>query len=283
MSVRLPAVAGTFYPSNPQELGKLIKNFLSKVELPKVRGEIKAIIVPHAGLVYSGQTAAYGYVELRKMRNVRKMRKMQFILLGPAHRVGFEGVVQDAHDFWKTPLGRVEICDLRFEKEKNLIVKDSRPHLQEHSLEVQLPFLQFLFHKNHGKARTGDRISADKFTITPLLTGFGVEYERLAESLKLKAKSCGSILIVSSDLSHYYPQDVAEKIDKKTIKAILEFDTKTLEKEECEACGKTGILTAVYLAKKLGWRPELLHYETSGEATGDFSQVVGYASVGFYG
>ena len=89
-------------------------------------------------------------------------------------------------------------------------------------------------------------------------------------------------ILVSSDLSHYYSQDAAEKIDKKTIEAILSLDIKTLEKEECEACGKGGVLTLVELAKKLGWRPKLLHYETSGDVTGDFSQVVGYASIGFY-
>jgi len=317
MSIRRPAVAGSFYPSDPQELRGLIKKFLSVVELPKIQGEVRALIVPHAGLIYSGQTAAYGYEELRKVRNMRKMRppasamlkalragKLQnFILLGPSHRVGFEGVAQDTHEWWGTPLGKAKCYQLpatrlrqgfdgqaRFKlqgKEKELIVNDSRPHLQEHSLEVQLPFLQVLAKDtpevtHSGSSGVEENKKSFGFTITPLLTGFDVDYEKLGELLAGNWRlGTGDCLIISSDLSHYHPQDIAEKIDKKTIQAILDLDTKTLEKEECEACGKAGILTAVYLAKKLGWKPKLLHYETSGDVTADFSQVVGYVSIAF--
>ena len=293
MKARPPAVAGAFYPSGPQELKALIKKFLSGVELPKVQGEVKALIVPHAGLIYSGQTAAYGYATLKDAKKGRE-KTLNFILLGPSHRVGFEGVAQDEHQWWETPLGRVEICDSDSEKEKDLIIRDSRPHLKEHCLEVQLPFLQVIC---GSRAKRVNRESR-KFTITPLLTGFEVDAQKLGEFLIATSHQpparkerletgdwrleTGSFLVVSSDLSHYHPQDIAEKIDKKTIQAILDLDIKTLEKEECEACGKTGILTAVYMAKKLGWKPKLLHYETSGDVTGDFSQVVGYASVGFY-
>jgi len=265
MKVRPPAVAGAFYPSDPKELRKLVKKFLSRVKLPKIESEVKALIVPHAGLVYSGQTAAYGYAALKDAKKICE-KPLNFILLGPSHRVGFEGMAQDRHKWWETPLGKAKCYQLPVPSRQ--LVNDSRPHMGEHCLEVQLLFLQTLF---------------KKFTITPLLTGFDVNSQKLAELLTTSYQLLAtSILIVSSDLSHYHPQDIAERIDQKTIQAILDLDTKTLEKEECEACGKTGILTAVYMAKKLGWKPKLLHYETSGDVTADFSQVVGYASVGFY-
>lgn len=307
METRPPAVAGTFYPSDPQQLRKLIKEFLNRVRLPKIQAEVKALIVPHAGLIYSGRTAAYAYSALKRSfdcvqdssadekfdaKGLNSSRLTDFILLGPGHRVGFKGVAQDTHQWWESPLGKLKVKSLK----SKVVINDSQSHFQEHSLEVQLPFLQVLAKDTPEVTRSGSSGVEKKkkrfgFTITPLLTGFDVDYEKLVELLatsypRQKADRqlpATSYLIVSSDLSHYYSQEVAEKIDKKTIQAILDLDTKTLEKEECEACGKAGILTVVSLAKRLGWKPELLHYETSGDVTGDFEQVVGYTSVGFYG
>lgn len=257
--VRTPAVAGSFYPRSESRLRQTIKDFFKKAHPPKdiPASRIKATIVPHAGYFYSGLTAAFAYKIISKVEN-----KINFILLGPSHLALFDGAAQDTSDHWETPLGNIKIKLL---PEESPIISSSEPHIQEHCLEVQLPFLQVIF---------------KEFTITPIVISENCDFSKLATVLKPHL-SKETILVISSDLSHYYSQHMAKKIDRATIEQIQKLNNKELVERKYEACGKTAILTAIELAKSLNWRPELLHYETSAAASSDTSRVVGYASMVF--
>lgn len=259
--LRKPAVAGSFYPSGEDKLGQTIKDFLKKARLSSdIAAEcIKAAIVPHAGYFYSGYTAAFAYKALRKAKNLR-----HFILLGPSHFSLFSGAAQDTAEYWETPLSKVQVKHL---PDKSPLASSCEPHFKEHCLEVQLPFLQVIF---------------EKFAITPIVTSDNCDYRKLAAILKPHLKE-HTILIVSSDFSHFYPEPRAETIDRATLKQISKLNDLNLVEGKYEACGKTAILTAIELAKTLKWIPKLLHYETSAAASADYSRVVGYASIVFLG
>ena len=241
---RYPAVAGSFYPAEREELKAAINEFFKNTK-KVVSGKVRALIVPHAGLVYSGQTAAWGY------QQISVVPQKQFVLLGPSHHEWLTALAASSCQTCLTPLGAVEQKPPR-ETEVN----DSA-HKSEHCLEVQLPFLQYRF---------------KDFQISCLLTG--------AETKLVLPPN--SLLIVSSDLSHYLPQNFAEEYDKKTIEAILTGNRKyLLENEDC-ACGRIGILMLMKLAKANHWQAKLVCYDTSATASGDSNRVVGYSAIVFY-
>jgi AmmeMemoRadiSam system protein B len=241
---RNPAVAGSFYPAEREVLKAAINNFFKNTK-KVVSGKVRAMIVPHAGLIYSGQTAAWGY------KQISNSRQKQFVLLGPAHHDFISGLAGSSLTSWLTPLGAI-----KQEPFLQTAVNDSA-HGGEHCLEVQLPFLQYLF---------------KDFQINCLLTG-------TETNLVLPQDS---ILIVSSDLSHYLPQNQAQEYDRKTIEAILTGNREfLLENEDC-ACGRTGILMLMQLAKANHWQAKLVCYDTSATASGDSSRVVGYSAIVFY-
>lgn len=263
MKIRKAQFAGSFYPSGPLELAEMVDGFLKTPLRPAVAGlrwgqgaKLKAIIVPHAGYIYSGVVAASGYRLLKSLKFLKRV-----VLIGPSHSEYFKGVVLDESDFWETPLGRVPVSHLRH-------LSNLGSTKDEHSLEVQVPFLQ--------------RVMGE-FEIVPILTG-EIEAEdlsdRLLKFLKL-LKDEKNIIIVSSDLSHYYPYDEAVRIDRTANEAIPALDIERVEKK-VEACGKTGILAIMHLAKKLGWKGMFLDYKNSGDTAGDKTRVVGYGCYGFY-
>jgi AmmeMemoRadiSam system protein B len=251
MKTRHAAVAGSFYPASKEEIEDMIDKFLKNVPDITLEKEPKALIVPHAGYVYSGQVAAYAYSLLKKSK------KQKIILLGPSHNVYFNDVVADVNDYWETPLGKVKLT-------QNNLPKLKQAHLQEHCLEVQIPFLQ---------------TTLEKFEILPLVTG-EINPKTISEKI-INLLDDNTILIISSDLSHFQPYDVAEKIDHNTIKAVQDLDYDKME-EQGDACGKIPILTAIDIAQKLKWKCKLLNYKNSGDVTHDKSQVVGYASFVLY-
>ncbi|KPJ66373.1 hypothetical protein AMJ44_08430 [candidate division WOR-1 bacterium DG_54_3] len=268
--VRKPAVAGMFYPETKAELSKQIKHFLDNVKYRKVKGELIALIVPHAGYDYSGQVAAYAYKELEGRRFKR------VILIGPSHHVTFDGISVGEFDYYETPLGRVEV-DRDF---ANKLVKSGgkisfirAAHLREHSLEVQLPFLQTVLRK--------------EFKIVPLIFGNSSfkNSQNLAISLA-KLVDEDTLIVCSTDWSHYHDYETAKKMDRKGIDAVLQGDiasfAEMLEKGECEACGVPAVITTMLLADSLGVNKiQLLKYANSGDVTGDRSKVVGYAAIAF--
>lgn len=261
MAVIRPAVFdGAFYPAGKKELDSLIEKFLDSTpkNLPEFKAkEIKAIISPHAGYVYSGAVAAYGYQALKNF----PPEDRDILILGPSHRVFIDRPYADPSDSWLTPLGEIRV-------NRSLIRRlglktDSEPHSQEHSLEVQLPFLQKIL---------------NNFSIIPIV--LNEPSDELAEKITKIIDEI--IIIVSSDLSHFLPYNEAVATDKKTINAILNLDeTEILKVGENSACGLGGILVLMRLARKLGLKPHLLKYLNSGDTAGGKDQVVGYASIIF--
>lgn len=236
--------AGAFYPSDKKELEETIHKMLSKVKAKAGLGTVVAAIVPHAGYIYSGEIAASAYAEIGKA-NPKKI-----VLLGPSHQEYLEGAYTFSDD-WVTPLGEIKVSSA------NLPVIE---HDAEHSLEVQVPFLQSVL---------------KSFELVPIIYG-EINGKKMAEIVEEE----GGFVLVSSDFSHYLPYEYANRIDKKTVDNILSLDFEELEKSG-DACGLTGIIALVILAKKRGWKPVLLDYRNSGDTAGDKDKVVGYASIVF--
>lgn len=259
MNIRKPTVANQFYPGNPSILRQTILEFLTKAEPPKIPGKIKAIISPHAGYIYSGPIAAYSY---KILKNLDQKKEWKIVLLGPSHFVPFSGAAAPEHDAWETPLGNVAVKDIRTELENSDVIDEIRgANKEEHSLEVQVPFLQTVL---------------KKFTLYPLVLG-NLNSGRLAQEIQKFCEKDDVIVIASSDLSHYLPYEEAQKTDFDTSSAICDLDIEKMNKIG-DACGKGGILTVMHLAKNLGWKCKMLNYRNSGDTAGDKSGVVGYGS-----
>ena len=265
-NIRKPVYADSFYPADKSEIGQTIEILTSKAKqthfiIPAGKS-LKALILPHAGYIYSGLTASHASLVL----NENRFSKV--ILMGPDHRVGFAGCAISDSDIYETPLGTVRLhkdtVKLRLQKEifSSIPVSDKN----EHSLEVVLPFLQTYL---------------KKFELVPIVIGSG-NYNKIAEAIDplLDDKT---LLVASSDLSHYLPYDKAVSRDKESINAILNLEKEKLIKLENSACGKMPILIVMSLAGKYKWKPVLIHYSNSGDTAGERSQVVGYAAVAFYG
>ncbi len=268
--VREPAVAGMFYPENKAELSKQVEQFLKNVKDQKVKGRLIALIAPHAGYDYSGQVAAYAYKALEGKHFKR------VILIGPSHRFRFDGISVGEFDYYKTPLGKVEV-DKEFAKkivESHERINFLREvHLYEHSLEVQIPFLQ--------------TVLKEDFKIVPIV--FGNSSYKNCQVLSLSLAGLvddETLLICSTDWSHYYAYEKAKEMDKKGIEAVVQGDVSSfarmIEKGSCEACGAPAVITTMLLASSLGANQiQLLQYANSGDVTGDKSRVVGYAAIAF--
>jgi len=259
---RPSTVSGTFYPDNPDILKQQIKGFLDNATVEKHQLQVKALIVPHAGYVYSGPVAAYAF------KLIEDYSYEKVFLLGPSHHFSFDNLVSCAKGYWQTPFGEVEQLsksDFPKLKSKKEIVESSEIHEQEHSLEVQLPFLQTVL---------------DNFQIFPLLTGNIIDYKKISDIL-LSIYDEKTLFLISSDLSHYLPYNEAKMMDKVTIDAILSNDIQQFN-EYGSACGKTSIGILLNIADKKQWKSKLLCAMNSGETSGDKKQVVGYASIAYF-
>jgi AmmeMemoRadiSam system protein B len=258
---RRPAVAGAFYPDEPDELKSMIAGFLGKAGNVKIEGRLRALVEPHAGYVYSGPVAAFGYKLLAAMAR----QPSRIIILGPSHYAGFFGAAEAGANAWQTPLGIVKAGSLAQEIGKTDVIKTiPEAHAQEHCIEVQLPFLQSAMKRD--------------FTIYPLLCG-EVSPSVLAE-IVLKAVDKETLVIASSDLSHYNPYERAKRLDSICNKAVPTLDIPTME-DSGDACGRTGILTLMHMAKKMKWKGKMLDYRNSGDTAGPKDAVVGYGCYAF--
>jgi hypothetical protein len=269
-TVRAPAVAGMFYEKSPVELRKNIDEMLNRVRLPNIKGTVRAVVSPHAGYMYSGFTAAHVF----KLLEGRKYDCV--VAVGPSHREYFDGISIYSGDAYETPLGKVPIDhEVRSEllyKENNIIASVAG-HRAEHSLEVQLPFLQYVL---------------EKFSIVPIIMGDQQRQlcEQLSAALARVMATKNILLVASSDLSHFHTYDEAVILDNRVIQAVERFDSDVfideLEKKSLEACGGGPIAVAMKTAQQLGAnRVEVLHYCNSGDITGDTSGVVGYLAAAF--
>lgn len=285
-NVRSPAVAGSFYPAREKELASQVDNSLAEASTQESVGAILGLMVPHAGYDYSGMVAGAGFKQLEN-QNIDTV-----ILIGNSHYAYFEGAAVYPEGYFKTPLGEVEIDSGLAQKiisENEKIKADTNVHSQEHSLEVELPFLQRVL-KN--------------FKLVPILMGSGdfTDVEILAGAIAKNIKDKNVIIVASSDMSHYPPYQSANYADKKTYEAILtgqveklETAITQLENEKIPGaqtflCGKDAVEVLIQVMQDLGASDiRLLKYANSGDppaggqvVTLDNSQVVGYGAIGFY-
>ena len=261
-SVRAPAVAGTFYPGESRELAQTLAQMLGTAahDAPE-RAVPKALIAPHAGYIYSGPVAASVYALLAPAhRSITRV-----VLLGPTHRVAVRGLALPASQAFATPLGTVEIDRAAVDTLRGMpqVTVSEQAHALEHSLEVHVPFLQTVL---------------DRFTLVPLAVG-NASTREVAEVLDALWGGPETLIVVSSDLSHYLSYGDAQAVDRATAKAILGFAT-DLSHEQ--ACGATPVTGLSRIAKRRGLKSELIDLRNSGDTAGDKNRVVGYGSFAFY-
>ncbi len=259
--IRPAAVAGYFYPEQSLALTRSVTRMLAETESATHASRTpKAIIAPHAGYVYSGQVAAHAYGPLRTVRD----RVRRVVLLGPTHRVPVRGLAIPTATAFATPLGTVAIDHgaLALVADLPQVVVSDRAHADEHSLEVHLPFLQSVL---------------EDFKLIPFAVGHASP-EEVAEVLERLWGGDETLIVVSSDLSHYLPYDAARRADRATVDAILRLDV-GIDHEQ--ACGGTPVNGLLLAARRHQLRPRLLDLRNSGDTAGDRSRVVGYCSVAF--
>jgi len=273
---RLPAVAGQFYPADPAVLGKTVDQYLDKAPTHQLPGRLIALLVPHAGYEYSGALAAEGFKAITG-------NYMTFVLLGTAHHVGLKGAALIAHGSFRTPLGAVPIDEelaARLLRESSVFEERTDAHAAEHSIEVQLPFLQKRFHN---------------FKIVPIVMNNEdpVAMRPIGEAIARAIKGKNVLLIISSDLSHYPPRDIARRADLTLLRALERLDPDYLESTaemlvgrreaglETAACGLAALEAGVTAAVALGAdRAVLLNYANSGEIVpATEGRAVGYGVV----
>jgi len=261
LSIRPAAVAGTFYPQQAGALKAHLDDVLGRVAADEgaVRPP-KILIAPHAGYVYSGAVAAHAYALLKPFRD----RIRRVVLIGPAHRVAVRGIAVPQVDAFWTPLGAVRLDGEAIARvaEMPQVLRSDSAHAWEHSLEVQLPFLQAVL---------------QEFSLVPLVVGDASPRD-VASVIDALWGGPETLIVVSSDLSHYLPYEVASRVDRHTVQAIVSGQGH-LDHEQ--ACGATPINGAMLCAARHGLRPRLLDLRNSGDTAGTRDRVVGYCAIAF--
>ena len=261
LHVRQPAVAGLFYPADAQALRAAAEECLSHAPLRPVGEAPKALVVPHAGYVYSGPVAASAYALLAPLRD----RVRRVVLLGPAHRVGFDGLAVSSAEAFETPLGQVEIDQEAVERALTLpqVRLLDAAHAQEHSLEVQIPFLQLML---------------SDFRLVPLVVGDATPAE-VAEVIEVLWGGAETLVVVSSDLSHYLSYEEARSVDRATTQAIESLEPEAIGPDQ--ACGRLPVQGLLLAAKRHGLHARTLDLRNSGDTAGSRDSVVGYGAYAF--
>ena len=257
-AIRPAAVAGSFYPAAASELRNEIRKLLGSTGTAAIAPVPKALIAPHAGYIYSGPIAAAGYIRLAPARE----RITRVVLLGPSHFVGFYGLAADSAEAWQTPLGTVPIdrpVVERLVKARLIGVLDAA-HAREHSLEVQLPFLQ---------------VAIGEFALVPIVVG-DASPEAVAALLEAIWAGPETLIVVSTDLSHYLDYRSCQETDRQTADAIERLDPSALGPES--ACGRVAVRGLLATAKRRGMRIARLDVRNSGDTAGPRDRVVGYGS-----
>ena len=258
--IKHPVVAGLFYPGSPQELQSTVDSFMREARTAEERRP-RALIAPHAGYRYSGPVAASAYATLGPWADAIR----RVVVLAPSHRVPFRGIALSSADAFETPLGDIPVDRVAVRSLTGLpgvLVLDAA-FAEEHALEVQLPFLQ----------RT-----LGEFTLVPLVIGDaeGADVERVIEALH----DDDTLIVVSSDLSHYHPYDDCQRRDRATSALIEDLDADDIG--PYDACGAYPIRGLLKAARAHGWQVATLDLRNSGDTSGDKSRVVGYGAYAFY-
>ncbi len=253
---RQPAVAGSFYPADPQQLHSMLTQYLNDAETDEKVP--KAIIAPHAGYIYSGPIAATAYARLKKARD----RITRVVLIGPSHRVAFRGLAVSRAETFTTPLGPILVDQKAVETIVQLPFVEyiEQAHTYEHSLEVHLPFLQEML---------GD------FKIVPIVAG-DASPEQVSQVLAALWGGDETLIVISSDLSHYHAYATAQQLDKATSLAIENLQYEELAPES--ACGKVPVSGLLRLAREKSLSVKTIDLRNSGDTAGDRDSVVGYGA-----
>ena len=260
MTIRRAAVAGSFYPASAASLRAEVRAHLRAADHRRLAATPKALIVPHAGYVYSGPIAASAYAPLAVLRGLIR----RVVVLGPAHRIALRGLALPGADAFETPLGSIPVDSATAQlKALPQVVEHCSAHALEHSVEVQLPFLQ---------ETLGD------FALVPLVVG-DASADEVAEVLQALWGGPETLIVISSDLSHYLPYEIARRTDRRTAQAIGALDP-TLD--HSQACGAVPVNGMLAVARRVGLRVELLDLRNSGDTAGDRARVVGYGAWAFY-
>jgi MEMO1 family protein len=252
--IRLPVAAGRFYPAHPDKLASLVDHLLAAPHPSLPAGELRALVAPHAGYVYSGAVAGAAFAAIPPS-------SPRVALLGPSHFSHLRGAAVTSAAGWQTPLGTVPVDrDLRVAAIAAGAVADDEPHRDDHALEVELPFLQ--------------RKLGRQLRVLPCAVGGGEEAAAVIEAISGEA-----LIVVSSDLSHYHDQATACRLDRATVEAVQALDHRGIG--DRDACGAGALRGLLIHARRIGWTSTLLDLRTSGDTSGDFRSVVGYAAFAF--
>jgi AmmeMemoRadiSam system protein B len=259
-AVRRAVVDGLLYPAAPAALRQRVAGCLAAVQAAE-GGHVKLLIAPHAGYDYCATVAAQAYASLGPQR-ARRIHRV--VLLGPAHRMALDGLAAPAAQAFETPLGLLPVDTAALESLADLrqVMRNERAHEREHSLEVQLPFLQTLL---------------GRFTLVPLIVG-DADADAVAQVLERLWGGDETLLVISSDLSHYQPYEQAQALDRATVQRILRLDAGLAAHE---ACGAAAINGALLVARRHALAPRLLDLRNSGDTAGERDRVVGYAALAF--
>ncbi len=262
MNIRSPAVAGSFYPGNTNDLNTSIQTYMDMSEIQAIATKPRALIVPHAGYIYSGPVAASAYTQLIPFAQ----QISRVILLGPSHRIPLLGIASSSADFFQTPMGKIPLDRTTIEQLNQLsfVQAYDDAHAQEHSLEVQLPFLQKIL---------------PEFTLVPLVIG-QADDQQVSELIETLWQKEETLFLISSDLSHFLDYQRARECDQATNTAISELDPAKIHYEQ--ACGRSAIAGMLLSAKKHHLNVQTLDLRNSGDTAGSKDRVVGYGAWAFY-
>ena len=267
--VRKAAVGGAFYSGDKDELTQMVDGFLGNVKKAGIKGDVRAIIVPHAGHAYSGQVAAYAFKEVSD----KPFKKI--IIISPSHYARFDGISVYNKGLFETPLGLIRIDEVlanKIMKKSKRFIFYPEAHEKEHAIEVELPFLQ--------------RIYKD-FTIVPIIMGSPVlDDAQVLQDALYDVMDKDTLLVVSVDLSHYHPYEKAVQLDTSGMSSIESLDAEVflqkLKDGSTEIDAPMAVLATILLANRFNAKAKVLKYANSGDVTGDTSRVVGYSSMVIY-
>ncbi len=279
--VRPSPIAGRWYPGNPENLASQIDGYLDAVRLPELHGEVVAVMVPHAGIEYSGPVAAYAFAAMRSTDALRSATPDLVAVVSPMHHPYTQPILTTSYRAYSTPLGEVPVdaialqqLDMALQSQSSVFALEYLGADPEHSLEIELPFLQRIF-------PTG-------FSLLPIMVRDPrpAIARALGKALSAVLKDRSAILVASTDLSHFYSQQAANLYDTEFLRQVQSFDPLAVLQVEEQgkgfACGRGALAAVMWAALSLGANhAQLLHYATSGDVSGDYSRVVGYAAAVF--
>jgi MEMO1 family protein len=267
LDLRPSPIAGTWYDSMPRSLAAKIDGYLDEVELPEIKGQVLGVIVPHAGHKYSGRVAAHAFATLRGQT------PDLVVVLSPFHNFAPYQLIATSHQAYATPLGNLEVDTSALEElQSHLDVPITRiPNDQEHSLEIELPFLQ--------------RVFKNEFKLLPIMIREQEEHtaKKLGEALAKTFKKKNAVFVASTDLSHFYDQQTAKIFDHHMLQCFESFNPHAIFEAEYTgkgfACGHAAVAATLWACQNLGAnRVQVLNYATSGDVTKDYKSVVGYGA-----